>query len=99
MGGEREKEYEWMGENWREREGRIWEREVEGWEKFYFRFMNVGIVFFFLNLIYYIIIFRKKKILIFWRNGDVFMENLGILVYNRFGVKKLKRLKVEFLGV
>ena len=48
---------------------------------------------FFLDLIYHIITPRKKKTSISRRNGDVSMENLGILVHNRSGVKKIKEIK------
>ncbi|KAE8604284.1 hypothetical protein XENTR_v10014656 [Xenopus tropicalis] len=54
--------------------------------------MNAGIVHAFLNLIYHIITPRKKKTSISLRNGDVSMENLGILVHNRSGVK-IKEIK------
>ena len=53
----------------------------------------------FLDLIYHIITPRKKKTSISRRNGDVSMENLGILVHNRSGVKKSKRSKAELPGV
>lgn len=65
-------------------------REGEGREKPHPRPMNAGIVPSFLNLIYHIITPRKKKTSISRRNGDVSMENLGILVHNRSGVKKKK---------
>ena len=55
--------------------------------------MNAGIVPSFLNLIYHIITPRKKKTSISRRNGDVSMENLGILVHNRSSVKKIKEIK------
>ncbi|VCX39791.1 unnamed protein product [Gulo gulo] len=35
----------------------------------------------------------KKKTSISRRNGDVSMENLGILVHNRSGIKKIKEIK------
>ncbi|KAG9494251.1 hypothetical protein GDO78_001876 [Eleutherodactylus coqui] len=54
--------------------------------------MNAGIVHVFLNLIYHIITPRKKKTSISLRNGDVSMENLGILGHNRSGVK-IKEIK------
>lgn len=85
-------EYEWRNERRREREEKMWERRRG-------RPMNTGIVPSFLNLIYHIITPRKKNTSIFWRNGDVSMENLGILVHNRSGVKKPKRSKTELPGV
>ena len=68
-------------------------REREGGEKPHPRPMNAGIVPSFLNLIYHIITPRKKKTSISRRNGDVSMENLGILVHNRSGVKQKKKQK------
>lgn len=85
-------EYEWRNERGREKEERMWERGRG-------RPMNTGIVPSVLNLIYHIITPRKKNTSIFWRNGDVSMENLGILVHNRSGVKKAKRSKTELPGV
>lgn len=64
-----------------------------GQEKPHPRPMNAGIVSSFLDLIYHIITPRKKKTSISRRNGDVSMENLGILVHNRSGVKKIKEIK------
>lgn len=75
------------------KEKREQEREGGG------RPMNAGIVPSFLNLIYHIITPRKKKTSISRRSGDVSMENLGILVHNRSGVKKSKRSKAELPGV
>lgn len=58
-----------------------------GQEKPHPRPVNAGIVSSFLDLIYHIITPRKKKTSISRRNGDVSMENLGIFVHNRSGVK------------
>lgn len=79
-------EYEWRNERRREREERTCERGRE-------RPMNTGIVPSVLNLIYHIMTPRTKKTSIFWRNVDVSMENLGILVHNRSGIKKSKEIK------
>lgn len=85
---------------WGGGEKRIGERgRGEGQEKPHPRPMNAGIVSSFLDLIYHIITPRKKKTSISRRNGDVSMENLGILVHNRSGVKKSKRSKAELPGV
>lgn len=81
-GGKEKREYE--------REGG---REGENQEKPHPKAVNAGIVPSFLNLIYHIITPRKKKTSISRRNGDVSMENLGILVHNRSGVKKIKEIK------
>lgn len=88
------------GKEKREYRGREGGPEGEGRENPHPRPMNAGIVPSFLNLIYHIITPRKKKTSISRRNGDVSMENLGILVHNRSGVKKKsKRSKAELPGV
>lgn len=57
------------------------------------RALTAGIVPAFLNLIYHIITPRRKKTSISRRHGSVSMENRGILVQNRSGVKKTTKPK------
>lgn len=97
--GGREREQEPKREMNMNEEMRKRGREKRTWERGRGRPMNTGIVPSVLNLIYHIITPRTKKTSIFWRNGDVSMENLGILVHNRSGIKKAKRSKAELPGV